>query len=292
MKRSRPQLEVGSTEHARSPSTVTNVRYFNSKKIPMQYDEDPESTTDRLHVMIKQQSHYFDECYDYIMAPKQSRLREWRQRICEWYYGVLDQTQHDRAVASLSINLLDRYIMVKFGAETIGRREYYLVAMTCLMLGSKLSVTRLTRRCHISIDFLIYGSEKKFTVGEVETVERDILIQLEWRFHPPLVSEFIHELFQLIPRWDRDMEWRQLAFEHAIYAAELSTIVGDPIKNSAIMAYVCVLSALQTKPIPPIYRNTFDCNASLVMNLSPDKVTSKVDDIHCLICNAFRVCKT
>mmetsp|Transcript_27621 Transcript_27621/g.40781 ORF Transcript_27621/g.40781 Transcript_27621/m.40781 type:complete len:259 (-) Transcript_27621:116-892(-) len=254
----------------------------------MRYDQDLESTTDRLHAMLKQQSYYFDECYEYLMLPKQSSLREWRQRICEWYYSVIDHAQHDRSVAALSINLLDRYVMIKFGASIVNRREYYLVAMTCLAIGSKLSITRITRRCHISFEFLLGDGNRKFTVGEMEAMECDILMQLKWRFHPPIVSEFVCELFELIPRWENDLDWRQHAFEHALYAVELNVVADDPSKTPAIFAYVCILSALRSKPIPRIYGNIFYRNVSLVLNLTPEVVVDKVNNVRRLMRNALQ----
>lgn len=280
------------SRHVKSPSAVVDLRSFTLIKPSFHYDQDLESTTDRLHAMLKQQTHYFEECYEYLMAQEQSNLREWRHRICEWYYNVIDHTQHDRSVAALSINILDRYIKIKFGARTVDRREYYLVAMTCLTIGSKLSITRITRRCHISIEFLLGNGNKKFAVGEMEAMERDILMRLNWRFHPPIVSEFVYELFELIPRWDNDLEWRQHAFEHALYAAELSVVADTPSKTPGILAYICILSALRSKPIPQVYGNIFHRNASIVLNLTPEIVADKVDHVHRLMHSALLATQT
>lgn len=264
-------LSILSRSHARSPSTVLDTRCFDTVKQPLHYDHELESTIERLRAMITKSAMYFDDCSNYLTEPKHSYLKMWRQRMLEWYFEVIDHMQHDRALAALAINFLDRYTAA-VGEEHLSQRRYLLAALTCLYLSSKLYTTRVTRCCHLSIEFLIRGcSRGVFLKVDVEQMEVEVLTTLHWFFHPPIVPEFIEELFHLLPRWLDDRDIRQRVFEHARYSAELALLSCQFTHSPSTLAYGCILSALN-KVMPLHVRNSFVRNVASAIDVTPDMV--------------------
>lgn len=228
---------------------------------------------ERLGVMDKKQSIYYDHYDEYRKAPPDCNLKKWRTSILEWYFEVVDHVQRDRAVAILAINFMDRFMAAKFGvggdSEEVSRDIYHLAAMTSLMLASKLYLTtRFDRRCHISTNYILSVSGGNYTKKQVEDMESEMLFALNWMVHPPIHPEFIEQFFHLMPRWTNDREIRFQIFEHARYAAELVVLssVGRPAK----MAYACILTA--SKNLPPAVRAAFVRNVAVAMDLSTDDV--------------------
>jgi hypothetical protein len=235
---------------------------------------------ERLEVMDKKQAIYYDHYDAFRKASPNSDLKKWRTSILEWYFEVVDHVERDRSVAVLAINFMDRYMAAKFGTgadgttKAISKHIYHLAAMTSLMLASKLYLTtRFDHRCHISITYMLYVSGGNYTKKHVEDMESDMLFALNWLVHPPIHSEFIEQLFHLMPRWTNDRETRFQAFEHARYAAELAVLssVGKPAK----MAFACILSA--SKHLPRTVRAAFVRNVGVALDLTPDDVLRERD---------------
>ncbi|KAL7527307.1 hypothetical protein ACHAXR_001892, partial [Thalassiosira sp. AJA248-18] len=58
----------------------------------------------------------------------------WREKICEWFYGVVDHFDFNREYVSVAMSYLDRYL----ASRTVNRRVFQLAAMTALYLAIKL----------------------------------------------------------------------------------------------------------------------------------------------------------
>mmetsp|Transcript_4709 Transcript_4709/g.6705 ORF Transcript_4709/g.6705 Transcript_4709/m.6705 type:complete len:176 (-) Transcript_4709:862-1389(-) len=63
---------------------------------------------------------------------------QWRSKICEWCYRVIDHFQYDRKVVSIAIDYFDRFLMAHPGADSMSSRNYQLAAMTSLYIAMKI----------------------------------------------------------------------------------------------------------------------------------------------------------
>jgi hypothetical protein len=255
---------------ARSPSTVLEVSYFDDLSASLHYDYDLETTSDCLASMLKKQSIYFGHCFNATKAPSPSHYLKWRSHMLEWYFEVIDHAEHDRSVAALAINLLDRFSSTKSIDCALNQRDYSLAAMTSLTLASKLYLSRHNRCSHISINYVRRLAHGSYTQDEVEAAELTMLQTLEWMVHPPIVPEFIEYLFHLIPRWEDDRTVRATMFEHARYASELALVSCVPHSEPGHMAFACILSGCQD--VPHTIRNAFVRNVAQAIDLTPDDV--------------------
>jgi Cyclin, N-terminal domain len=249
---------------------VVDLRYFDGQSAPLHYDYELETTTECLTIMLKKQSIYFGHCFKAIEAPSPTHYLKWRSYMLEWYFEVIDHTEHDRSVAALAINLLDRFSSAKSVDGALNQHDYSLAAMTSLTLASKLYLSRHNRRSHISINYVRHLAHGSYTQDDVEAAELDMLATLKWMVHPPIVPEFIEYLFHLIPRWEDDRTVRATMFEHARYASELALVSCVPHSEPGQMAFACILSGCQD--IPHIICDAFFHNVAQVMGLTPDDV--------------------
>ena len=201
--------------------------------------------------------------------------------MLEWSFEVIDHTEHDRSVAALAINFLDRFAAAKSIDSQLTQREYSLAAMTCLTLASKLYLSRHNYSCHISINYVLRLAHGSYTQTDVEASELDVLATLKWMIHPPIATEFIEYLFHLVPRWANDRAVRITAFEHARYASELALVSCVPHSEPGRMALACVLSGLQD--IPSTIHNAFVRNVAHAMGLTPEGVVHERECVAFLI---------
>ncbi len=148
------------------------------------------------HVMLKQESAQYSPCFDYLsvhrdLQPSSEHVNEnWRRKICEWAFEVTDHFGFDREVVSIALNYLDR--VIAHTTETtnarVPRKEFQLVAVTSLYLAIKLhgetdAVEGAPRK--LRINAFVELSRGMFTIETLETMERDILSNLEWNVNPP-----------------------------------------------------------------------------------------------------------
>lgn len=201
--------------------------------------------------------------------------------MLEWYFEVIDHTEHDRSVAALAVNFLDRFAAAKSIGGQLTQREYSLAAMTCLTLASKLYLSRHNYACHISVNYVLRLAHGSYTQNDVEASELEVLATLKWMVHPPIVPEFIEYLFHLIPRWENDRAIRTTAFEHARYASELALVSCVPHSEPGRMALACVLSGFQD--IPCAIRNAFVRNVAHAVGLTPEGVARERECVTFLI---------
>ena len=63
---------------------------------------------------------------------------QWRTRIFEWFYVIIDYFEYDRHVVYISMDYLDRFLLLHPDAEDMKCRIYQLVAMTSLYVAMKI----------------------------------------------------------------------------------------------------------------------------------------------------------
>ena len=125
-----------------------------------------------------------------------------RTKMCDWYYEMSDFLKIDRATASRSLTLLDRFMSTPMSSSSTilsssspviancteynvagvvvaasqNRDEYQLVALTALFLAIK-----LFERLNIQPEHVSYLSRGRYTSEEVVRMEMIMLSALEWK---------------------------------------------------------------------------------------------------------------
>ena len=93
---------------------------------------------------------------------------DWRSKICEWSYQVIDHFDYDREIVAVSLHYLDRYL----GQRAVDKRTFQLVAMTTLSLATKLYSPRHKQ---FSVRTLRELSRGYFDEEHIAAMEQSIL---------------------------------------------------------------------------------------------------------------------
>ncbi|KAL7547856.1 hypothetical protein ACHAWF_011131 [Thalassiosira exigua] len=168
--------------------------------------------------------------------PPPAQLMQWREKICDWCYRVVDHYDIGREVVSAALSYLDRHL----AATAVDRRAFQLAAATALYLAAKVSEPSKLRLS--SVLALGRGS---FSGEEVAIAEMTMLRSLGWRVHPPTPWAFCRDLLELVPT---DLSPLARVTELARFLTELA--VSDYVyvakKNSSV-ALASVLNALELR---------------------------------------------
>ena len=93
---------------------------------------------------------------------------DWRSKIVEWAYQVIDHLDYDREIVAVALHYLDRYLC----RRSVDKRTFQLVSMTCLHTACKIYSLR---RQQLSMASLMQLSRGYFTEDQIFATERSIL---------------------------------------------------------------------------------------------------------------------
>ena len=122
--------------------------------------------------------------------PRKENYTEWRRKICEWSFKVIDHFKIDREVVSGAMNILDRCLVKgtncldkddliryhdRVNLQTIDPRTFQLTGMTSLYLSIKLFDNdegrySLPRKLHLNS--FVELSRGQFCADEITEMER------------------------------------------------------------------------------------------------------------------------
>jgi hypothetical protein len=253
--------------------------------------------TDEVKAMLHLEKNRYSTNFDYLSLNQEENLanhervsEDWRRRICEWSFEVVDHFGLDREVVSIALSYLDRVVALKTqsSGEAMHRREFQLIAVTSLYLAVKLhgeSDTFHGPRRKLKILAFVELSRGLFTVDTLEAKELEILNLLEWRVNPPTTVRFLATLLRLMPEFSSHESVQHsrvvnALYEMARYLTELAVCVSTFSFNfkSSEIAYACILcaiEALQSKvQIPFAARYQLINNIANATELSPHSVKS------------------
>jgi len=148
--------------------------------------------------------------------------QQWREKICEWEFQVVDHFGLNREVVSVAMSHLDRYLEAYEG--TLDINVFRLLAMTCLYLSIKLNESKsiLIPGSESSMDTILrLRGGSSFTRKEMESMECDILHRLRWHVHPPTAQLFANYFLSFMSAGRREL--RDL-HELSRYMMELSVM--------------------------------------------------------------------
>jgi hypothetical protein len=197
---------------------------------------------------------------------------EWRLKIAEWSYEVVDFFSFDREVVAIALNYIDRFMVCDNKSKTskpVGKREYQLLTLTSLYLAIKLHgdpSDAVSAGKRLSLRVFVDLSQNRFTGADIEQMELNILESLRWRVHPPMSITFVKCFLQFLPGWHtRDglphscQRMKCAIYERARYLTEISVCTSEfcfRFKPSLI-AYAAILAAMDILERDPSLSNAF-----------------------------------
>lgn len=181
----------------------------------------PELAMDQLNVLLRNEYRYVVRPVR-CQAPKaeaENAPEEWRRKICQWSYRVVDNFQFDRSIVSVAMNMLDRFLQAYRSPSdcenstsccclackpSIDSRTFQLASMTCLYIAIKSSpetatVEELNRRRCFKISTFAELSRGLFSSEDISMMEQTILSTLSWLVNPPTPMTFVPYLLNLLP---------------------------------------------------------------------------------------------
>ena len=277
------------------------------------WEENDTMIVDRIAVMLQQEKTHYSPCYNYTNAFFENNTNgineNWRQKIAEWVFEVVDHLKYDREIVSIALNYLDR--VIAHGTETfktsVPRKEFQLVAVTSLYLAMKLYCKLHDEAedtpTRVRIESFVALGRGMFSIETLEQQERTIMSTLDWHLNPPTVVSFIKSFFRLFPRSWQGKSLQENILESysemATYLSELaicSCSISFHFQTSEI-AYATILCALdalsETIPIPRGARRAFLDSLYKVTSLRPgnDNILLVCTEIRQLIPSLFATCR-
>lgn len=162
---------------------------------------------------------------------------EFRVKICEWSYRVVDHFDVDREVVLTSFYFFDKFL----SSQVTGCNPNFvqLVAMASLFLASKLNGPKSSA---IPMECLASLSRSEFTAGHLAQMEMLLLRSLKWHVHPPTAKASLHELLGFLAFNNPiDEDILKDISKYAHYFAELSVYDSTLVSVRAIVIAVASL---------------------------------------------------
>jgi len=210
-------------------------------------DHVKDDVPDRISIMLIQEENEYG-CFDYLAANEAIRRKaakpvdaDCRVKMCEWCYQVVDFCKFRRETVGIGMSYLDRYMCSKKGKKALGdRKEYQLVAMTCLYIAIKLH-----EPLEMETSLLADLSRGCYTEMEFANMEQCILEAIEWRVSGPTPLAFVLHFISFIPDIISSAVVEAI-FDYARYQTELA--IGDHhfVKSKpSVVGMAALLNALE-----------------------------------------------
>lgn len=206
-----------------------------------------EDVPDRISIMLIQEENEYG-CFDYLAANEALRKKatkpvdaDCRVKMCEWCYQVVDFCKFRRETVGIGMSYLDRYLCSDKGKKALrDRKEYQLVAMTCLYIAIKLH-----EPLEMETSLLADLSRGCYTEMEFANMEKCILEAIEWRVSGPTPLAFVlHFVSFLTPTISSSVV--EAIFDYARYQIELAIADHGFVKlKPSVIGMAALLNALE-----------------------------------------------
>jgi len=127
------------------------------------------------------------------VSSRNSMTVAWRDKICEWYYTIVDYFNYDREIVFVCMKNLDRYSMKR----ALDPKTYQLAAMASLFIVIKVYEPSNSNR-RIDVGSLRRLSQNVFSEESILLMETDMLKSLSWFIFPPTSLTFAKNLSSLL----------------------------------------------------------------------------------------------
>jgi hypothetical protein len=202
---------------------------------------------DRIAIMLQQEENEY-QCIDYLVANEAMRKKaakpvdeDCRVKMCEWCYQVVDFCKFRRETVGIGMSYLDRYLCSEKGKKALGdRKEYQLVAMTCLYIAIKLH-----EPLEMETSLLADLSRGCYTEMEFANMEKTILEAVEWRVAGPTPLAFVLHFLALLPD-NLHTGVEEAIWDYARYQTELAIADHSFVKlKPSVVGMAALLNAME-----------------------------------------------
>mmetsp|Transcript_26195 Transcript_26195/g.36923 ORF Transcript_26195/g.36923 Transcript_26195/m.36923 type:complete len:365 (-) Transcript_26195:223-1317(-) len=202
-----------------------------------------------LATMRKQERSY-NPCIDYLAehsaymaAYSTEPVNELcRDKMCSWYYQVIDCIKFSRETAAIGLSYLDRFLSTTAGKKSLlSRREFQLAAMTTLYVAIKLH-----EPIEMDIQLVVHLGRGCYSETEISEKEMDILFALQWKMHSPTPICFASKMVELLPWEVNRNDVAESILTYARHQAQLA--VSDysfVVYPASQVAFASILNALE-----------------------------------------------
>ncbi|KAG7336820.1 cyclin-like protein [Nitzschia inconspicua] len=202
---------------------------------------------DRLAIMLFQEENEY-QVFDYLAANEELRKKaakpvdaDCRVKMCEWCYQVVDFCKFRRETVGIGMSYLDRYLCTETGKNALGdRKEYQLVAMTCLYIAIKLH-----EPLEMETSLLADLSRGCYTEMEFANMEKKILEAVQWRVSGPTPLAFVLHFLTFLPD-TLNAGVEEAIWDYARYQTELAIAEHAFVKlKPSIVGMAALLNAME-----------------------------------------------
>ena len=212
-------------------------------------------------------------CCDYLAlrngAERDMVDESWRQRMCEWMYGVVDHCNFRRDIVAVSTAYLD-LCLSRYPELVESRRCFQLAAMTSLYLAMKVYDTTF-----IKLESLVKLGRGLFQEEDVIRMEDRILRRLNWRVHPPTTMCFVRQYLRIFPQTIA-ASTTYMVSEISRFITEISVCLYKFIRyQPSMIAYAAILIAMDgiaDQSLPNWQRHQVYCRMDNIAKLSHTSV--------------------
>eukprot|EP00934_Nitzschia_sp_Nitz4_P006681 Nitzschia sp. Nitz4//scaffold14_size191712//50978//51916//NITZ4_001708-RA/size191712-processed-gene-0.304-mRNA-1//-1//CDS//3329536882//6671//frame0 len=206
-----------------------------------------EEIPDRVSIMLHQEENDY-EVTDYLKANEEIRKKaakpvdeDCRVKMCEWCYQVVDFCKFRRETVGIGMSYLDRYLCSDKGKKALGdRKEYQLVAMTCLYIAIKIH-----EPLEMETSLLADLSRGCYTEMEFANMEKKILEALVWRVNGPTALGFVQQFLLFLPQTIHSAVVLAV-FDYARFQTELAIADHSSVKTKpSVMGMAALMNAME-----------------------------------------------
>lgn len=153
---------------------------------------------DRLRAMRKQEDTKYRQRTEHLV-PSQSEdvdvplYIEWRTQMLAWAYTVGSTCKFQNETIEIAMSLVDRFVSIR--TELLSDSFAYQVAcMAGLYTAAKMNEEHcLTPKQMETL------SSNRFSSKDIESMEYEMLLELNWLVNPPTATSFVELLLELVP---------------------------------------------------------------------------------------------
>lgn len=202
---------------------------------------------DRLALMLHQEENDY-HVIDYLEANAEITKKaakpvdhDCRVKMCEWCYQVVDFCKFRRETVGIGMSYLDRYLCSEKGKKALGdRKEYQLVAMTCLYIAIKLH-----EPLEMETSLLADLSRGCYTEMEFANMEKKILEALVWRVNGPTALSFVQHYLRFLPE-SVHAATVLAVWDYARYQTEMAISEHDFVKlKPSVVGMAALMNAME-----------------------------------------------
>jgi len=174
---------------------------------------DNEILLDQIRSLLHRESLYIKSSIGAKSRRPPLQHIRYRHKIFEWFYKTVGHFQYDREVVPISMDYVDRFLLLHPGADDISSRTYQLVAVASLYLAVKIHIRSDSHSCsqadipsrrHASLQEYADLSSGQFSPRDILSMELCVLGTLEWKMNPVSPICFTHHFLKLVGPINKD----------------------------------------------------------------------------------------